>query len=405
MKFRSASDRAGLVLHITNIPTPYRLPMYRAVREGLNHIGLDFVVLFLGKGKRARHWEVPDEEFAGLDCGFVSESSPFPDIVDRVKRARPAVVVLAWGMDPLALRLLWYCRSRRIPCLVYSGETVDALAKRSYPWLRNLVRVPFFAFADGFISYGTKSTEYLKSRGVDGSRISAAINVVDTHFFLEEADRLATDRVREVQTDTVTGFNDPRFCCHLLLVSYPWPGKGVEETLRALAHLDRGDIAMHIVGMDEGDGAIASLVSDLRLEGRVFYHGKRQKKEMPWYYAMADVVLFPSFVDVFGLVMVEGAASGRPVIASCFSGGTVDVIFDGVNGFVVDPSDISAYSEAIRALAEDPQMRERMGAASREIAKSSLMPEHAAAGYVRAIERAISVRPPEVVSKLMRVAS
>ncbi|HJZ93389.1 MAG TPA: glycosyltransferase family 4 protein [Gemmataceae bacterium] len=84
------------------------------------------------------------------------------------------------------------------------------------------------------------------------------------------------------------------------------------------------------------------------------------------YYAAADLFVFPSYYDTFGLVVTEAMASGLAVVTSR-SAGAADFVEDGVNGWLTaDPWDPTAIAAALRALVEDPDRRARMGAAARK---------------------------------------
>jgi glycosyltransferase involved in cell wall biosynthesis len=77
-----------------------------------------------------------------------------------------------------------------------------------------------------------------------------------------------------------------------------------------------------------------------------------------------DILLHLSDGDSFGLMVVEAMLRGVPVIASP-AGGLAEVVRDGVDGLLVEPTDIQALASALRRLARDPVRRTEMGAAGR----------------------------------------
>jgi glycosyltransferase involved in cell wall biosynthesis len=81
-------------------------------------------------------------------------------------------------------------------------------------------------------------------------------------------------------------------------------------------------------------------------------------------YASADLFVFPSTTDTFGNVVIEAQACGLPVIVSDV-GGPRDLVHHGKDGFVTKALDVGELAEAVRRLALDPAMRERMGSAAR----------------------------------------
>jgi glycosyltransferase involved in cell wall biosynthesis len=383
---------ARRVLHVTNIPTPYRLPQYRAFARALDERAIDLTVYFIGAGKRPRYWKLPDAEFDGLETIFGDPNASTPRrtwaITRTIDRMRPDVVVLAWAMDATALLVLLHCRSRGVPCIVYTGETDSAAAQRSFPAVRELFRKAFLRSADGFVVYGASAAEYLRRRGVDRAKIATAINVVDTEFFRRRVDELraAGDAGRERARYAMRDGGE--FATHLLFVGELIELKGLPLLLEALARTD-ASVALHLVGSGPQEERLHSDAVALGVEDRIFFHGYRQKEELPLYYAMADVLVFPSLKDVFGLVMVEGAAAALPVIGSSLSGGTIDVVVPGRTGFIVDPRRTDELAGAIARIAADAGMRTAMGAASREHALARLTPEVSARGYVEAITRCV----------------
>jgi len=247
----------------------------------------------------------------------------------------------------------------------------------------------FFRSVTGFLSYGESSSLYLTSCGLPKRKIVTGLNIVDTDFFRRAVDQCRSNGQRPIDAagDVIP---NGRFACHVLFVGYLLPVKGAAELLEALATLDRRDIALHIVGDGPEREEIQKLANGLGLADRVFVHGYIQTPDLPRYYAFADAVVFPSLWEVYGLVMAEAAAAGLPIIASRYAGGTADIVRDGVNGLVVDPGDEEELAGAMSMLASDPDLRRRMGEASRSLVEESLTLSESARRYVQALGTFVS---------------
>src|SRR5213595_2093459 len=96
-----------------------------------------------------------------------------------------------------------------------------------------------------------------------------------------------------------------------------------------------------------------------------FFTGYLRGKELATAYASADIFVFPSTTDTFGNVIIEAQASGVPVIVSD-SGGPKELVQDNETGLITKSRDVDDFSRAIRSLATDTRLRERMGNCARK---------------------------------------
>jgi D-inositol-3-phosphate glycosyltransferase len=189
------------------------------------------------------------------------------------------------------------------------------------------------------------------------------------------------------------------------------PLKGADLLVEAVARLLQrpgfDDVVALVCGEDSGDGRrqarhaggerarLEALARERGLEGRVRFLGAVPPRHLADLYAMADVCVVPSHTESFGLVALEAQASGTPVVAAAV-GGLVEVVENGVTGYLIDGRDPDAFAARIGDLLEQPTLRERMGAAART----------RAAGYTwdRSVERLIAlydcVESPEPVGAL-----
>ncbi|MEJ7583351.1 MAG: glycosyltransferase family 4 protein [Acidimicrobiales bacterium] len=84
-------------------------------------------------------------------------------------------------------------------------------------------------------------------------------------------------------------------------------------------------------------------------------------------YRQAPCAVTPAFDEDFGLTAIEAMAAGKPVVCCRDGGGLAEIVTDGVDGFVVEPTG-KAIAGAVEALLADPSRAQAMGAAARETA-------------------------------------
>ena len=155
--------------------------------------------------------------------------------------------------------------------------------------------------------------------------------------------------------------------------------KGLDVALAAVAAARRDvpGLRLTVVGVAPGEPT----------DG-VDWLGVLPPSAMPGIYRNADLLLFPTRYESFGMVVIEAMAAGLPVIVSDEI--RVDVVRDGRNGVIVSGHDPADYAAALRRLA-DPRVRAEIGAVNREDARSYSI-ESFGAGYAAVAEALAAAR-------------
>lgn len=155
----------------------------------------------------------------------------------------------------------------------------------------------------------------------------------------------------------------------ILFVGRIQPLKGPDVAIRALHALGRSDALLLIVGGASGsDGDTETerahqLVDELGLHDQVRFVAPQPHHILSTYYRSADVVVVPSRSESFGLVALEAAACGIPVVASAV-GGLLSLVDDGETGFLVPDRDPTRFAKAIGQILDEPLLAESMSKAS-----------------------------------------
>jgi D-inositol-3-phosphate glycosyltransferase len=160
----------------------------------------------------------------------------------------------------------------------------------------------------------------------------------------------------------------------VLFVGRIQPLKGPDVAIRAMHAMRRDDALLLIVGGasgSEGDSEVErahQLVDELGLHDRVRFVPPQPHHILSTYYRAADVVIVPSRSESFGLVALEAAACGVPVVASAV-GGLQSLVDHGDTGFLVDRRDPVLFARAIDEILDDPLLAASMSVASAERAQ------------------------------------
>ena len=133
--------------------------------------------------------------------------------------------------------------------------------------------------------------------------------------------------------------------------------KNFETAIKAVALQKRKNVKLFICGSGSELENLTTLIENLGVEDRVKLLGYRS--DMKELLCASDAFILPSFREGLSRSIMEAMASGLPCIVSKIRG-NVDLIDDGIGGFLCSPCDVTAFSEAIEQLAESMELREAM---------------------------------------------
>ena len=150
---------------------------------------------------------------------------------------------------------------------------------------------------------------------------------------------------------------------YVFLVSRLAPLKRADLLIEALATPDGQGIRAVIAGEGEERERLETLVATLGLSNRVQLTGRLDDAGVLEHLAKCRAVCFPPLQEDYGFVTVEAFASRKAVVTCHDSGGPAELVHDGVEGFVCDPTPAS-LAGALRRLVDDRALAERMGAAA-----------------------------------------
>ena len=355
---------------LTEIPAPYRIPLFNALAERV-----DLRVLFLAERDPRRgfyelhrdEWRFDHRVLRGPQLRRGARWLVLNrGVLRELRRFRPDAVAVGGWNQPAFWLALAYCRARRIPLLVWIESTARDARSEARPLA--LARTAMVRGASGAYVPGTAAADYARSLGVE--LVETAPNAIDASIF----ERAAVDRSGARRL-------------HVPLRRAARPGEGARHAARGVPRSAGRPRARR------RRRATRSGCADWPAPG-VRFAGAKDRDELVAYYRDADVFVLPSRSEPWGMVLNEAAAAGLPLVATEESGAAHDLIEEGVNGFRVPAGDAAALRDRLRRLAEDPAFRASAGARSRELARG-FTPEAWAEG-VPARESS-SARPRDLV--------
>lgn len=182
-------------------------------------------------------------------------------------------------------------------------------------------------------AYGQLTTQY----GIDEVDVEMIPHGVDTDWFYPRDEQHPA-----VDNEKTT----------LLYVGRLGARKGLDLALRALAEVDDESVEFLIAGTGRHEETLRELARELGVVDQVRFLGYVPDEDLPVLYSSADVFVFPSRYEGFGLVLLEAMACGTPVIGAD-AGGIPTAIEADHSGLIVQ-RDADALAEAMRSLRTEP---------------------------------------------------
>jgi glycosyltransferase involved in cell wall biosynthesis len=349
------------------------------------------------------------ENLITLWPGSIAENLTFRQVFRRARRVlgelKVDVCILPSYSPKQSLAALLAAKSLKIRTVMMNESHAGTARARG---TAALVKRRLVALFDSALVGGNPQKRYFASIGLPEERIFTGYDAVDNNYFSDRADEI---RARAPEIRTQFALPEHYFLSLGRFVAKKNLGTLIRAYRKALNanHSSRTHLVM--VGSGEEESALRKLCSELRLPvyekaksgsaknetkkqeaeeaPGVHFYGFRQIEENPVFYALADAFILPSLWEEWGLVVNEAMASGLPVVVSETAGCAEDLLMPGrvaaparmsvdqrdcltqlagrirQNGFVFNPRSVQSLANALILLESAPELRSRMGQASR----------------------------------------
>lgn len=305
---------------------------------------------------------------------------------------------------------------RALDLVEYAGEPIDLVIATKFPsyfarhprksaWLVHQLRALYDLYCGPFSSIGDDPRdEQLRRIIIDGDT-----RAIGESAFVGAISRNVANRLKSCNGVDATVLYPPLplGATYRSLAAEPYilsvgrlsRIKRLDLIINALPLID-ARLKLKIVGVPDENGMMEYLQNEIgkhELQSRVEFLGRVDNDRLVDLYARATAVYYAPYDEDYGYVTLEGMASGRPIVTARDSGGTLEFVQDGENGFVTEPTP-AAIAAAINLLAADPALQARLGAAGRSCIESSGMLEAGWDGVVAGLLSPLAVPASSVVA-------
>ena len=342
------------ILFITNYASPYRVCFYDELAKYM-----DVTVLFSDRIEDKKHrsadWFISGEgRFKAVQLekrvASMGGRDLCLDVTTWLKQKWDAIVVCGYAYPTVVLAML-YMRLHRIP--FYMEVDGGLIRETSGPklWFKKVL----VSQASWWISSGNYTTNYLVHYG---AREKDTYRYPFTSLWAREIPASVPTAQEKRQLREKLGMPEEKI---VLYVGRYDPKKGMDDLLHACPDLD-STAGIYFVGGEPSQEHL-NFCQDKNLKN-VHFVGFRKKEALEEYYRAADLLVLPTWSDVWGLVINEAMAQGLPVVTTdrCVAG--VELVQDGVNGYIVPIKDPAALTAAVNGVLK--QDYRKMGEASLE---------------------------------------
>lgn len=335
------------ILYLNNIPSPYRVDFF-------NELGkyCELTVLFERQSAADRDKRWKSEKFCNFNGIFLkgknigTDASFCPEVIRYLKRGVYDAIILGGYSSPTYMLAMEYMKFHKI-CFFMNA---DGGFIKADPWYMRLIKRHYIGRAKGWLSSGGETDKYLMHYGADYNYIYqypfSSIFEKQICYTNEEEKKLLKNQL---------GLKEKKIA---MAVGQFIPRKGFDYLIRAAGKIPKeygiiligGNVEPDFIKLREANSAT-----------NVHFLDFMNKEQLSLYYKAADIFVFPTREDIWGLVLNEAMAYGLPSVASVKANASIELIDEDINGYLIDPENEELMAEKMLLLFNDDNKRITMG--------------------------------------------
>lgn len=337
------------ILFCTNLPSPYRVDFF-------NEFGkyCDLTVLYERHSSSERDKAWRGENAANfkeiyLDLELVGVDRARGGALRRYIKHHPSdVLIFTNYVSPATMEAILWCRlHNRQYYIEYDGGF-----NKKDGFLQGIFKRILLKGAVRHLTTADEHINYLKSLGIPQDKIYKY-----PFTSIREKDILEPSEINQELKNEIKrriGITEPKV---VLTVGQMIYRKGIDILLKASVGLGDG-VGIYIIG-GKAEEEILELKENLGLNN-VHFVDFKIKNELVKYYFAADVFVFPTREDIWGLVVNEAMAYGLPIVSSHRSIAAQEMVVNGVNGIMAEAENPHSFHNAIKKILDSPLLAEEM---------------------------------------------
>lgn len=318
--------------------------------------------------QQALRWDVPLLD--GYDSEFVPNTSAAPG-TDRFGGLRnPSLYdqVLAFAPDTVLMfgynyaSLLWFLArwTKRQAPLIFRGDSHRLVSHNgAKEWARRAIITQIFRRFSAFLYVGKANERYFRYHGVPTQKLFCAPHAVDNERFSDDFNQAQSEVSLWKQELGI-----PEDHSVILFAGKFEAQKRPLDLLRAFVEARLPASTLLFVGAGHLENELRDAAAS---QSHIKFAPFQNQTQMPRAYAIADLVVLPSFSETWGLAVNEAMCMGRPVIVSDHVGCAEDLVHPHRNGLIFQAGNVTSLAVCLREALSDRQRLRRWGMESRRI--------------------------------------
>lgn len=327
------------VLFLTNYPSPYRVGFFDQLGKDM-----DVTVLFSDRKENQTHreqrWFVESQgtfRWVQLEKQVLrmGDESLCLDVTGWLKQPWDQIVICGYSSPTMVLAMVWLRAHGKSFWMEIDGGLIRENSGIKYRIKKLLVSAP-----NAWLSTGTYPTQYLTHYGARQEDV--AVYPFTSLYARDILPRIPSPEEKAALRRELD-LEEGNLILSVGRFDY---GKGFDVLLRAAAKL-KEKANIYIVGGEPTEEYLTQ-VQTLGLTN-VRFLGFQPKEQLAKYYRAADLFVLPTRSDVWGLVINEAMACGLPVVTTDWCVAGLELIQNGVNGYIVPVDDDTALADRLDA--------------------------------------------------------